>query len=84
MWEGCVVVWTGKREGDGVQERKTTDALLVSTTSPYLLGWASVSEKSAEVVAPEKVRMPCRIETAAKAGLVPKPNTLMELSKKSE
>ena len=56
MWEGCVVVWTGKREGDGVQERKTTDALPISTTSPYLLGWASVSEKSAEVVAPEKKR----------------------------
>ena len=56
MWEGCVVVWTGKREGDGVQERKTTDALPISTTSPYLLGWASVSEKSAEVVAPEKAR----------------------------
>ena len=54
MWEGCVVVWTGKREGDGVQERKTTDALPDSQTSPYLLGWASVSEKSAEVVAPEK------------------------------
>ena len=54
MWEGCVVVWTGKREGDGVQERKTTDPPRYSPTSPCLLGWASVSEKSAEVVAPEK------------------------------
>ena len=54
MWEGCVVVWTGKREGDGVQERKTTDPPPCSSTFPLLLGWASVSEKSAEVVAPEK------------------------------
>ena len=77
MWEGCVVVWTGKREGDGVQERKTTDALPVSTTSPYLLGWASVSEKSAEVVAPEKMRAPYR--SLVKAGLVPRPDTLMTL-----
>ena len=77
MWEGCVVVWTGKREGDGVQERKTTDALPVSTTSPHLLGWASVSEKSAEVVAPEKTRK--RKFCLVKAGLVPRPDTLMEL-----
>ena len=33
---------------------KTTDPLRVSNTSTFLLGWASVSEKSAEVVAPEK------------------------------
>ena len=33
---------------------KTTDPYSYSTTSPSLLGWASVSEKSAEVVAPEK------------------------------
>ena len=77
MWEGCVVVWTGKREGDGVQERKTTDPPPVSTTSPLLLGWASVSEKSAEVVAPEKKRRPN--SCSVKAGLVPRPDTLMEL-----
>ena len=78
MWEGCVVVWTGKREGDGVQERKTTDPPPCSSTFPLLLGWASVSEKSAEVVAPEKMRAPywfCLV----KAGLVPRPDTLMEL-----
>ena len=77
MWEGCVVVWTGKREGDGVQERKTTDALPDSQTSPHLLGWASVSEKSAEVVAPEK--MQALPTCAVKAGLVPRPDTLMEV-----
>ena len=60
---GCVCcvcsVWCGLvgREGDGGAlryGRKTTDPLAISTTSPSLLGWASVSEKSAEVVAPEK------------------------------
>ena len=35
---------------------KTTDPLPFSSTSPFLLGWAPVSEKSAEVVAPEKMR----------------------------
>ena len=34
---------------------KTTDPLPFSSTSTFLLGWASVSEKSAEVVAPEKI-----------------------------
>ena len=33
---------------------KTTDPLSSSATFPHLLGWSSVSEKSAEVVAPEK------------------------------
>ena len=33
---------------------KDTDPRPPSTTFPLLLGWASVSEKSAEVVAPEK------------------------------
>ena len=33
---------------------KITDPLPFSTTFPLLLGWFSVSEKSAEVVAPEK------------------------------
>ena len=53
--------------------RKTTDPSH-SITSPSLLGWSSVSEKSAEVVAPEKMRpayRPCLV----KAGLVPRPDT---------
>ena len=33
---------------------KTTDPLPNSTASPSLLGWAPVSEKSEEVVVPEK------------------------------
>ena len=37
---------------------KTTDPRPFSSTSPFLLGWAPVSEKSAEVVAPEKMRRP--------------------------
>ena len=44
----------GEGDGAGVHGRKTTDPLPFSTTSPFLLGWASVWEKSAEVVAPEK------------------------------
>ena len=40
--------------GGGVHGTKTTDPPAHSSTSPSLLGWASVSEKSAEVVAPEK------------------------------
>ena len=56
---------------------KTTDSLLFSATSPHLLGWSLVSEKSAEVVAPEKKRLlpACLV----KAGLVPRLDTLMEL-----
>ena len=52
----CVVYWTCRGKGWrwGVHERKTTDPPSYSTTSPFLLGWSSVSEKSAEVVAPEK------------------------------
>ena len=44
----------GGGDGGGGHGTKTTDPLLRSITSPSLLGWASVSEKSAEVVAPEK------------------------------
>ena len=79
---GRGVVWTsvwtcrGRGDGGGVHERKTTDPRLASTTSPSLLGWSSVSEKSAEVVAPEKKRAPCAC--LVKAGLVPRPDTLME------
>ena len=44
----------GGGDGGGVHGTKTTDPRPSSSTSPSLLGWASVSEKSAEVVAPEK------------------------------
>ena len=57
---------------------KDTDPRPPSTTFPLLLGWAPVSEKSAEVVAPEKMRLP-NWSSLVKAGLVPRPDTLMEL-----